>query len=155
MVVGETHHFRVHPHIFQSLIFRGHVVVRFWVCFFWRYFLDGSLLIFGNWDSGWNAAKDLVKSLKRETKYNQGTENFTGWWFQIFFGIFIPKIGEMIPNLTSIFFRWVVQPPSSLHVLLNKDLPSQRSHHFPCGQIPGVSCLFYPSRPMSFRGSPL
>ena len=29
------------------------------------------------------------------------------WWqFQIFF-IFIPKIGEMIPILTSIFFRWV------------------------------------------------
>ncbi len=32
----------------------------------------------------------------------------TGWWFQIFF-IFIPKIGEDAPNLTSIFFKGVVQ----------------------------------------------
>ena len=28
------------------------------------------------------------------------------WWFQIFV-IFTPNLGEMIPNLTSIFFRWV------------------------------------------------
>ena len=34
----------------------------------------------------------------------------TRWWFQIFF-IFTPIWGK-ISNLTSIFFRWVVQPPT-------------------------------------------
>ena len=29
------------------------------------------------------------------------------------FVIFTPKIGEDEPNLTIIFFRWVVQPPTS------------------------------------------
>ena len=33
------------------------------------------------------------------------------WWFQIFF-IFDPYLGK-IPILTSIFFKWVVQPPTS------------------------------------------
>ena len=32
-------------------------------------------------------------------------------------GIFTPKIGEDEPNLSSIFFRWVVQPPSSFGCL--------------------------------------
>ena len=35
-----------------------------------------------------------------------------GWWFQTFF-IFTPKIGEDEPIWTSIFFKWVVQPPTS------------------------------------------
>ena len=29
------------------------------------------------------------------------------------FGIFTPNLGEDEPILTSIFFRWVVQPPTS------------------------------------------
>ena len=32
------------------------------------------------------------------------------WWFQLFF-VFTPKIGRRFP-LTSIFFWWVVQPPT-------------------------------------------
>ena len=34
----------------------------------------------------------------------------TRWWFQISFYVH-PYLGK-IPNLTSIFFRWVVQPPT-------------------------------------------
>ncbi len=37
--------------------------------------------------------------------------------FQHFF-IIIPKIGEMIPNLTSICFRWVVPPPTSHTIMV-------------------------------------
>ena len=33
------------------------------------------------------------------------------WWFQIFC-MFIPKFGEDEPILTSIFFKWAVQPPT-------------------------------------------
>ena len=35
-----------------------------------------------------------------------------GWWFQTFF-IFTPNLGEMIQFDFRIFFKWVVQPPTS------------------------------------------
>ena len=31
----------------------------------------------------------------------------TRWWFEIFFGIFTPKIGEEFQVDAAIFFRWV------------------------------------------------
>ena len=33
--------------------------------------------------------------------------DISGWWFEIFFGIFIRKIGEDEPISTSIFFKGV------------------------------------------------
>ena len=38
--------------------------------------------------------------------------SISGWWFQMFF-IFTPKIwGRWTPFMMSIFFNWVVQPPT-------------------------------------------
>ena len=44
-------------------------------------------------------------------------ETITEWWFQ-FFLIFTPKFGEDEPILTSIFFRWVVQPPTRSETIM-------------------------------------
>ena len=40
---------------------------------------------------------------------------YTWWVFQIFFCFHLEKLGKW-SNLTSIFFRWVVQPPTSLNL---------------------------------------
>ena len=42
----------------------------------------------------------------------------TRWWFQTFF-YFHPYLGK-ISNLTSIFFRWVVQPPTRVALMRPK-----------------------------------
>ena len=73
-----------------------------------------------------------------------------------FFGIFTPKIREDEPNLTIIFFKWVVQPPtwnpcSCLFLLsLSKSGPLKKHTQKPIWtfgksfQVPkdGISCCF-------------
>ena len=38
--------------------------------------------------------------------YNKQLSRIPGWCFQIF-GIFTPKLGGKMSNLTRVFFRWV------------------------------------------------
>jgi len=47
--------------------------------------------------------KDVVQ--RKETHFNGNCMKFTRWFH--FFFLFIPKLGEGEPNLTSIFFKWV------------------------------------------------
>ena len=54
-------------------------------------------------------AKSFKGSFEQEVTHFHyvSRKHKTRLWFQIFFGIFTPKIGEDEPILTSIFFRWV------------------------------------------------
>ena len=48
----------------------------------------------------------LLKMIKGRSHKNNDKKTLAGWWFQIFF-MFTPNLGERIPILTSICFKWV------------------------------------------------
>ena len=56
---------------------------------------------------GWKFSKKCLDPTEKQIRWKN--MHHYRWWFEIFFGIFTPKIGEDEPNLTCAYlFKWVV-----------------------------------------------
>ena len=65
---------------------------------------------------GWRILPDHVVSVVgwgTDPEEGQGKSHSLSRWWQLKYVLFSPLFGEDEPILTSIFFRWVVQPPTS------------------------------------------